>query len=268
MLKILSGRWLALDIWIYPVRVQGDGAGTEIASAIRVLNRLHAAGIIPIDVMIIGRGGGSAEDLWAFNEECVAHAIFESRIPIVSAVGHEIDITVADLVADCRAATPTQAATMVVPDGLEFLAGLRGLEDRIRVLISNRLGLARGRLQELASSRALRLPLERIRAQEQRLDDWHDRLGRTAGQRLDRARDRLEAFAARLETLSPLNVLARGYSLTRRENQEVVRSAEQVALGERLITLVHRGRITSRVETVAPAPSSAQSRLPGDKAHS
>jgi len=267
MLKVLASRWLAMDIWIYPVRVQGDGAGAEIASAIRLLNRLHVAEIIHIDVMIVGRGGGSTEDLWAFNEECLAHAIFESRIPIVSAVGHEIDTTVADLVADCRAATPTQAATMVVPDGVEFLAGLRGLEDRIRMLVSNRLGLARGRLEELANSRALRFPLEPIRSHEQRLDDWHDRLGRIAGQRLERARERVEAFAARLETLSPLNVLARGYSLTRRENQEIVRSAEQVAPGERLITLVQHGRITSRVEEAAPVPDPALSRSPADAAH-
>jgi exodeoxyribonuclease VII large subunit len=266
MLKVLAARWLAMEIWIYPVRVQGDGAGAEIASAIRLLNRLHARKIARFDVMIVGRGGGSTEDLWAFNEECLAHAIYESRIPIISAVGHEIDITIADLVADCRAATPTQAATMVVPDGAEFLMGLRGVEDRLRMLLSNRLGLARGRLEELASSRALRFPLERIRMHEQRLDDWNERLGRMAKQRLDRARERLEAFAARLETLSPLNVLARGYSLTRRENGEIVRGAEHVTPGERLITLLHHGRITSRVEETAPIPEHAPQESPVDKA--
>jgi exodeoxyribonuclease VII large subunit len=134
------------------------------------------------------------------------------------------------------------------------------------MLVSNRLGLARGRLEELASSRALRFPLERIRSHEQRLDDWHDRLGRIAGQRVERARERLESFAARLETLSPLNVLARGYSLTRRENQEIVRRAEQVAPGERLITLVQHGRITSRVEEAAPIPDPALNRSPADGA--
>jgi exodeoxyribonuclease VII large subunit len=248
MLKVLSIRWPALEVWISPVRVQGEGAGTEIASAIRQLNRMHESEMAGIDVMIVGRGGGSMEDLWAFNEEVVARAIFESRIPVISAVGHEIDVTVADLVADCRAATPTQAATIVVPDREEFLAGLQGLEERIRVLISNRVTLARHKLEELAKSRALRFPLERIRNHEQRLDELSDRLGRIMRQQMERSRERVKAFAARLETLSPLNVLGRGYSLTRRENQEIVRNADQVRPGDRLLTLVGVGRITSRVE--------------------
>ncbi len=235
-------------MWICPVRVQGEGAGAEIASAIRLLNRLHESQVANIDVMIVGRGGGSIEDLWAFNEESVARAIFESRIPIISAVGHEIDVTVADLVADCRAATPTQAATIVVPDRDEFLAGLRGLKDRIRLLTNNRLDQARRRLEEFANSRAFRLPLERIRTHDQRLDDWSDRLERIVRLRLERSSERVQAYATRLETLSPLNVLGRGYSLTRRENREIVRGVEQVRPGDRLLTLVHRGRITSRVE--------------------
>src|SRR5712692_9005291 len=207
MLKILPGRWPALEIWICPVPVQGDGAGKEIASAIRLLNRMHAGGGTAIDVMIVGRGGGSMEDLWAFNEECVARAIFESRIPVVSAVGHEIDVTIADLAADCRAATPTQAATLIVPDRQEILAGLRALHLRCRDLTKTRLTFARRCLDELANSRVLRFPLERIRAHEQRLDEWSDRLARVQQQALERSRERVQAYAARLETLSPLNVL-------------------------------------------------------------
>jgi exodeoxyribonuclease VII large subunit len=248
MLKILSSRWPALEVWVCPVRVQGEGAAAEIASAIRLINRLHDARVATTDVMIVGRGGVSVEDLWAFNEEAVARAIFDSRIPIISAVGHEIDVTVADLVADIRAATPTQAATLVVPDREEFLSGLRGLEERIHFLTNNRLELARRRLDELANKRALRFPLERIRTHEQRLDEWSDRLGRIVRHRMERSRERVQAYAARLETLSPLNVLGRGYSLTRRENQEIIRSAEQVHPGDRLLTLVQRGCITSRVE--------------------
>src|SRR6266851_2546373 len=251
MLKILPGRWPGLDIWICPVSVQGDGAGTEIASAIQLLNRMHAGGGTAIDVMIVGRGGGSMEDLWAFNEECVARAIFESRIPIISAVGHEIDVTVADLVADCRAATPTQAAALVVPDRQDILAGLQALHVRYQDLTNNRLALARRCLDELANSRSLRFPMERIRTHEQRLDDWSDRLGRIMRQRMERSGERVQAFAARLETLSPLNVLGRGYSLTRRENLEIVRSADQVRPGDRLLTLVRSGRITSRVEEIS-----------------
>jgi exodeoxyribonuclease VII large subunit len=248
MLKILSGRWPALEIWICPVPVQGDGAGEQIASAIRLLNRLHGNGDTTIDVMIVGRGGGSLEDLWAFNEECLARAIFDSRIPVVSAVGHEIDVTIADLVADCRAATPTQAAALIVPDWQEILAALQALHVRCRDLTNTRLTFARRCLDELANSRVIRFPLERIRQHEQRLDEWADRLERIERQRLERSRERVQAYAARLETLSPLNVLGRGYSLTRKENQEVVRDASQVSPGDRLETLVHKGRITSRVE--------------------
>src|SRR5262245_54917644 len=121
MLGILSQRWAAVEIWVCPVRVQGDGAAEEVATAIGRLNQLAQAGVLPVDVMIVGRGGGSTEDLWAFNEECVARAIYLSAIPVVSAVGHEVDLTIADLVADCRALTPTEAATRVVPDLEEML---------------------------------------------------------------------------------------------------------------------------------------------------
>jgi exodeoxyribonuclease VII large subunit len=244
MLENIGRRWPGIEILVCPVRVQGDGAAQEIAAAIRLLNRLTL-----VDVMIVGRGGGSMEDLWAFNEEIVAHAIFESKITIISAVGHEIDVTIADLVADCRASTPTHAASLVVQDCKEILAGLRAIETQLRNRVSNRLTLARQRLDDLAGRRVLRLPLERIRTHEQRLDEWSERLGRVARQRLDRSRERLQALAARLETLSPLNVLGRGYSLTRRESdQSLIRSSDQVRPGERLVTLVERGRIISRVE--------------------
>jgi exodeoxyribonuclease VII large subunit len=244
MLENIGRRWPGIEILVCPVRVQGDGAAQEIAAAIRLLNRLTL-----VDVMIVGRGGGSMEDLWAFNEEIVAHAIFESKITIISAVGHEIDVTIADLVADCRASTPTHAASLVVQDCKEILAGLRAIETQLGNRVSNRLTLARQRLDDLAGRRVLRLPLERIRTHEQRLDEWSERLRRVARQRLDRSRERLQGLAARLETLSPLNVLGRGYSLTRRESdQSLVRSSDQVRPGERLVTLVERGRIISRVE--------------------
>src|SRR5262249_34971738 len=132
MLQILSKRWPHVEVWICGARVQGDGAAQEIAAAIQLLNRLHHSGALPIDVMILGRGGGSSEDLWAFNEEPVAHAIFQSLIPIISAVGHEIDVTIADLVADRRALTPSEAATAVVPDCAELLTFLNDRQTRLR----------------------------------------------------------------------------------------------------------------------------------------
>jgi exodeoxyribonuclease VII large subunit len=254
MLQVLSQRWPGVEVWVCPVRVQGDGAGEEVAAAIRCLNDLHARGQAAVDVMIVGRGGGSIEDLWAFNEECVARAIFQSAIPVVSAVGHEIDITVADLVADCRALTPTDAATKVVPDGREIRQGLRDGENRLRDLLSGRLDRVRRQLDDLARRRAFRLPLERIRDLERRLDEWTERLGRAVRQRLVAAREQVQARAVRLESLSPLNVLRRGYSLTRREDQVVVRSPDQVQPGDRLVTLVQHGRVISRVEAAEPTP--------------
>jgi exodeoxyribonuclease VII large subunit len=243
MLEILGRRWRATEVWVCPVRVQGDGAAEEIAAAIRHVNRLGG-----VDVLIVGRGGGSTEDLWAFNEEIVAHAIYESRIPVVSAVGHEIDVTVADRVADKRALTPSEAAELVVPSRDELAEWLRGQEKRLRALLLGHLKQARRRWQELADRPAFRLPLERVRERERWLDELAGRMERAVRQRLALARQKIEAAAGRLETLSPLNVLARGYSLTRTETGEVIRSAEQVRVGERLITTVQHGRIVSRVE--------------------
>lgn len=254
MLEILGRRWPAVEVWLCPAKMQGDGAAQEIAAAVRLLNRLHVRRTLPIDVMILGRGGGSIEDLWAFNEEVVAHAIFESKIPVVSAVGHEIDVTTADMVADYRAPTPSAAAKDVVPDRIELFAGIRELEDRLGAVIAQAMRDRREWLDDLASRRAFRLPLERIRDHEQRLDEWNSRLSRAVRGRLDKARERLAAFAAQLDSLSPLNVLARGYSLTRSEaDAAVIRNVEQVRPGDRLITIVQHGQLISRVEETKPA---------------
>jgi exodeoxyribonuclease VII large subunit len=244
MLEILARRWPCVEAWVCPVRVQGEGAGEEIAAAIRLLNQLQT-----IDVMIVGRGGGSTEDLWAFNAECVAHAIFASEIPVVSAVGHEIDLTIADLVADCRALTPSEAAERIVPNCDELLEAVRALEERLRTLLIGRLDRARMRLDDLGQRRVFRLPLEGIRVHERNLDEWAERLQRVMRQRLVLVGEQLQAKAARLESLSPLNVLARGYSLTRRESDGVVvRRPDQVQPGDRLVTRLQHAQIFSRVE--------------------
>jgi exodeoxyribonuclease VII large subunit len=244
MLETLTRRWPLAEVWVYPATVQGDGAGASIASAVRKLNTLPG-----VEVMIIGRGGGSLEDLWAFNEECVAQAIFESRIPVVSGVGHETDLVISDMVADLRALTPTDAATKVVPSKSEVLTWLSETEAGLRDMLLRRLDLARARLADLMQRRCFRLPLERVQDLERRLDEWNERLQRALRQRLAELRRRLEAQAARLESLSPLNVLARGYSLTRTESDGVVvRTPVQVRPGDRLLTLLEHGCIISRVE--------------------
>jgi exodeoxyribonuclease VII large subunit len=244
VLEVLARRWPFAEAWICPVRVQGEGAGEEIAAAIRLINQLQT-----IDVMIVGRGGGSIEDLWAFNAECVAHAMYASKIAIVSAVGHEIDLTIADLVADCRALTPSEAAERIVPNWHELGETMSALEERLRMLLLQRLDRARTRLEDLGQRRVFRLPLEGIRVQELKLDDWAERVHRAMRQRLALARDHVQAKAAHLETLSPLNVLGRGYSLTRRESDGVVvRWPDQVQPGDRLVTRVQHGQIFSRVE--------------------
>ncbi|MBO0700141.1 MAG: exodeoxyribonuclease VII large subunit, partial [Zavarzinella sp.] len=214
MLELLARRWPVAKVLVVPVRVQGDGAAEEIAAAVRCLNQCHAAGHLCFDALIVGRGGGSLEDLWAFNEELVAEAIFASRIPVVSAVGHEIDVTIADLVADHRALTPSHAVTDLTPDRESLLGALAEIGTRLRERALGRVGQARQRVAALADRRAFRNPLDRVRDLERRLDDLGGRLHRAAGAPVERSRHRLAAVAGRLESLSPLNVLARGYSLT------------------------------------------------------
>ena len=269
ILEVVGRRWRAAEIWICPVRVQGETAAAEIAAALALLNRLAA-----VDVVVLGRGGGSAEDLSAFDDERVADAIFRSRAPVVSAVGHEIDVTIADLVADVRALTPSEAAELVVPDGTELLTALGDTRARLRQLLWARLDLARQRLQRLEECRVFRRPLDRVHDLQQRLDALDQRLHRAAKrrfdlqqhldaldqrlqragkQRLQRLHEVLAGVAGRLQTLSPLNVLGRGYSLTRRaSDRQVIRSPEQVRPGDVVVTTVQQGQITSRVEEIAP----------------
>ena len=244
MLEIIARRWPSAEIWVCGVRVQGAGAREEIAAALDRVNQFPG-----IDVILLGRGGGSSEDLAAFNEEIVANAIFASKIPVVCAVGHEIDVTIADLVADVRAATPSEAAEKATPDRLELLKLLRTRHDRLSDLLMTKYQAHGQRLQSLAQRRVFQFPLERLRDQERRLDDWDGRLQRAIQLRLQRAKHRLEATAGRLESLSPLNVLARGYSLTRTvPERKVVRSIEQVGVGDAVEIVLADGRLQAEVQ--------------------
>lgn len=262
MIELFAQRWPLAEVVVRPSRVQGDGAAEEVAVAVRGLNRLHASGTLPLDAIVIGRGGGSAEDLWAFNEEAVADAVFQSAVPVVSAVGHEIDVTVCDLVADHRAETPSAAVVALTPHRDELLTSLTDLGGRLREAVTHRLEVARRTLDQLASRPALRQPLRRVHDLGQRLDDTAARLHRAARQRLTHESDRVAALAARLDTLSPLNVLARGYSLTRTADGRLVRAAADVVPGDRLVTRLADGEVESRVVRPASTEAGAEPRGP------
>ena len=246
MLELLAQRWPMTEVIVRPARVQGDGAAHDIASSIQLLNRLHKQGDLPLDAIVIGRGGGSAEDLWAFNEEVVADAIFQSLVPVVSAVGHEVDVTVADLVADKRAETPSAAIVLLVPDRKEQATILGDFRDRFQKAMTDRCQYLRGRLDQLASRPVFRRPIERVRDAEQKIDDLAARLQRAVGRRLERANQKVASVAEQLESLSPLNVLKRGYSLTLADGQ-IVRDAHGLKPGDTIETRLAAGSVTSRV---------------------
>jgi exodeoxyribonuclease VII large subunit len=245
MIELLAQRWPVADVIVRHSRVQGDTAAEEIAAAIRQLNVLHLGGSLPLDAIVLGRGGGSTEDLWAFNELPVAEAVFASAVPVVSAVGHEIDVTIADLVADHRAETPSAAVVALTPDARELLPGLDEWRVRLREAVLRNVEQLRKRVDQLASRPALRRPLQRVQELEQRLDDTAARLHRAAKARVASATEKVAALAAQLETLSPLGVLARGYSLTH-ANGKLVRHPDDVQTGDVLTTRVAGGTVISR----------------------
>jgi exodeoxyribonuclease VII large subunit len=247
-LEVLRRRWPAVEVLVIPARVQGEGAALEITAGIATANQIHPGP----DVLVVGRGGGSLEDLWCFNEESVVRAIFASQVPVVSAVGHEIDVTLSDLVADVRALTPTEAAQLVVPSAEEIAASLRALRQRLANSLRSRATAARSRLEAITQRRVLRKPFERLRESAHRLDELELR-GRQAARLQTRlARDRIAGLAGHLESLSPLAVLARGYSLTARTaDGRLLRDAREIEVGAQITTWLERGRLLSRVEEIS-----------------
>jgi len=244
-LEVLRRRWRGADVWILPVRVQGAGAAAEVVAAIARANQLHRQ----IDCLVVARGGGSLEDLWTFNEEAVVRAIVASRIPVVSAIGHEIDVTLADLAADVRALTPSEAAELVVPARDELLAVLRQHQRRLILGLERRVALARRKLETLASRREFRKPLENVHNLARRLDELELCLNRGMANQLQQGRRQLEQTTARLEALSPLGVLGRGYSLTQRTaDGSLVRDAAKLEVGDAITTRFAQGAAISRVE--------------------
>ena len=254
MLEILRDRWPAAEVLVLGVRVQGPGAPETITAAFKALERVDG-----VDVVILGRGGGSSDDLSAFNNERVAHAIYRCKFPVISAVGHEIDVTVADLVADRRALTPSEAAVSATPDRAELQKELVARGQRLFALLSAQFLAGRQRLLDLAQRRAFAMPLERLRERERGIDNWSERLHRAMRLRLETAQKEIAGLAGHLESLSPLGVLARGYSLTRTlPEKHVVRSVAQIQSGETVEIVVQDGAIAARVEAVSRDAESAE----------
>jgi exodeoxyribonuclease VII large subunit len=243
-LQVASRRWRGIQMLVIPAKVQGDGAAQEIVRGIRAAHRLPQ----PPDVLVVGRGGGSVEDLGCFNDEKVVRAIFASTIPVVSAVGHEIDVTLADLVADVRALTPSEAAERIVPAVAELKQGLTKLAQRLGGALRTQAASARHRLLALAARPVLRRPFDLIHDRAQQLDELTDRARRAVWRRMEQARRQTASLTSHLESLSPLGVLARGYSVTMREQTgEVARDAALLTAGELLRTRLEQGEIISRV---------------------
>ncbi len=241
ILNVLQRRSAGVSVLLRSAAVQGESAAADIARAVDELNREGSS-----DVLIVGRGGGSREDLWAFNEEIVARAIFASRIPVISAVGHEVDFSIADMVADCRAPTPSAAAELVVRNRLDLERHLDQLTLRLVERMRGRLALLR--TVYLGLRKRLRPPSESIGLQRYALQRLTDRLERAAGEMLETRRHRLESAAGRLEALSPLRVLERGYAVvTQRQNGKVVYAQDQVALGECLRIRLAQGELGATV---------------------
>jgi len=242
MLRIIGDRFPDRRIVIRPVKVQGDGAAAEIASAVTELGRSGE-----VEVMIVGRGGGSLEDLWAFNEEVVARAIFAAGVPVISAVGHEIDFTIADFVADHRAPTPTAAAEMVVPRKADLMERVEEMRGRLLREIHGRLDQEREAWAGLA--RRLADPRRRLQENQMRLDELSLALGRRFQDHLGRLKNRLTQGVGRLSSLSPLAVLERGYSIAHKMPEGlIIKDSAPLKIGDLLRITFARGKSLCRVE--------------------
>ncbi|CAN5602587.1 exodeoxyribonuclease VII large subunit [soil metagenome] len=247
MLELLSQRWPLCEVVVQHSRVQGEGAPQELAAAVTLFSKLHTSKQLRLDAVIIGRGGGSTEDLLAFDAEIVADAIFKSPVPVISAVGHETDVSIADLVADVRAETPSAAVMALTPNRAELMSALEAVPMRMRESLANKLLNAKRRLDLIAGRPAFTRPLDRIRNNEQRLDTMTERMQQAMTRRIQTGDRRVTALASRLESLSPLGVLKRGYSLTRNADGTVLRSADTVAIGDEIVTTLANGELRATV---------------------
>ena len=242
MLRILKKRYPLTKVLLLPVRVQGAEAPREIAVAIKYANRFKLC-----DVLIVGRGGGSLEDLWAFNEEIVARAIYDSEIPVISAVGHEPDVTISDFAADLRAATPSNAAELVVPDQNVLRQNLDAICDNMALALQRQLKNARRHLDLLANSAALQSPEGYIKQQRKTLDINRNKLIQAQERLLAIYRKQHVTYAAKLDAMSPLKVLTRGYSVVQGPHGGLIKSVKQVEIGDRVRIAMGDGALSATV---------------------
>lgn len=245
MIRILRRRYPIAKVLLLPVRVQGVEAPPEIVGAIRYANRWKLA-----DVLIVGRGGGSIEDLWAFNDERVARAIFASEIPVISAVGHEPDVTISDFVADRRASTPSNAAEIAVPDQAELFKRLEGAARSMAQGALNTLEKADVQLKALSVKRVMRDPMAFVEDKRMQLDSVQQHLGLTAHRQLSSRQQHFAALTASLDALSPLKVLGRGYAMAQSEDGTVLRTSRQVHEGDRVRVQLGLGALDCTVEHI------------------
>ncbi len=245
MIRILGQRWPLTRVRLLPVRVQGVEAPPEIVGAIRYANEFHLG-----DVLIVGRGGGSIEDLWAFNDERVARAIYDSEIPVISAVGHEPDVLISDYVADRRASTPSNAAEIAVPDWRKMRDTLDSLDIRAYQAIQKKLGERRAALESYANKRVLRDPAAYIDNRRMELDFRSEKLFAAVDRQVAAKRAAFERLGAALDAMSPLRVLSRGYSLTENAQGALLRSVTELSVGEDVTVRLRDGRLSCRVNEV------------------
>lgn len=255
ILRILRRRYPLCSVRLLPVRVQGAEAPEEIASAIRYANVHDLA-----DLLIVGRGGGSIEDLWAFNDERVAYAIYESHIPIISAVGHEPDVTIADYVADLRAATPSNGAELAVPDREALAQNLDAFSAAMTGALNRQLRLASQRLEGLAASPALRSPTGYLDRREKDLGLLKEKLLAAQNRELSKAQQKYVANVAKLDAMSPLKVLSRGYAMAQKETGELIRSVKQTTTGESIVVSLADGKLNASILSIKEASHESENK--------
>ena len=242
--NVLKRRFPLAEVVLRPCQVQGDGAAEDIAKAIYEFNDLKGA-----DLLIVGRGGGSIEDLWAFNEEVVARAVFASKIPVISAVGHETDYTICDFVADLRAPTPSAAAECAVPDCYELKSNLIALQQRIFSLTKNKIDLERGRLNAIEKNGVLRDPLTKINDNRKELAYLYEKLYGLVNNQIDSNKMKISALAGKLDVLSTLNVISRGYALVEKDEKPVT-SVKALAVGENILIKLSDGIVKADITEI------------------